>query len=330
MGGLKHLILMLLVPQLAFGGVLFQAPTARDLDYRAALKADAGWSSVIEWQMRRLPLPANRDTLISRFTAAQEAFVSSSKSQAQKAFLSLVDLRNLDDWKKSDREIFVLAYLRLAQLEPAGSEQDRWLLHSLNIGPAILPDSKLFPPPLLQRRLLLSQTAQRSQWPSLPEGWNALLVNGTFCDEDCPPLYNVEGKVRLTYLSNRWLPYTVEAVPNQYPPVLPKIAWVNGSCGGTRYHAEVSRAESYKAFWSEDCSLLPARAVITQNSPAAAQPAAEFQGLLAAPLPPKRESVLRNKWFWIAVGGVALAALALSNNQEKRDDRQIPTTTYGY
>ena len=119
------------------------------------------------------PLPANRERLLTLFSEAQRAFLEKSSEESSEKFKSLLALLTEDDWDKSDREIFLQAYLRLAQMESDAERRERWLGLSLLLG-AVNFDADLFPPPLLTKRAEIGKHLPKKQVVRkfFAAGWN--------------------------------------------------------------------------------------------------------------------------------------------------------------
>lgn len=302
--------------------VLIQAPDAAALDYRAMLKAHPDFISPSERYLNSHPLRVNREHLLNLFAQAQKSFLENSNEEAQGRFEALLDLLAADDWEKPDREIFLHASLRLAQMASQESSRDRWLRFSLTLGEDGY-DKDLFPPPLLARRSeLLAHIQKISKMERLfALGWNAILVNGEVCDRsNCPAWPLLKERVRVTYLSDRWLPQTVNLNLTEIERYTPRAtAQVSGECGHDQVHATVDHPDR-KVFWSLECdlptqklNLLP----ITRSGFNARPPEEKSGGI----------PFYKSKWFWAIVGGAVTAAIVV--NAQKKETKE-PTTSYGY
>jgi hypothetical protein len=314
------LLLSLLFTPSAPATVLLQSPTARVLDYRAALRADSDAISPTRHYLAAHPVATAREELLTDFTAAQTSFLQSARADAQTRFERVVARLPEEDWRREDREVFLLAYFRLAQLAAENEARDRWLRASLSLGDELNLDAALVPPPLIARRRELQLALPARSWRP-PEGWTAVLINGQPCRElDCGRWETVAEKLRVTFLSDRWLPQTLFVRGPELSRLHPEtIPWVSGDCESPQVHARVHEFTSYKIFWNLQCEAKP-QARVRDREPAALQ-------LPAAPSAPTSTPLYRNKWLW---AGVGLVVAALVIHETQRHESREPTTSYGY
>jgi hypothetical protein len=321
------LILILLGAWGAHAEVLFKSVAASDIDYRSALKASEEYTPPTALYLRQHPSPLNREALLNLFTEAQKSFLSGATAEAQRRFLAIVDFVTQDDWQKTDHEVFLTASLRLAQLDSDYDQQTRWLLRSLEFGGDIQADPALFPPPLLERREELRKTSPRAQIPAqwFVDGWTVVLINGVACTADkCSAPFESSPHLRVTFLSDQWLPYTKEIKGSDFAELQPRqTAWLTGACGKSEFHKLAASVSEKKGFWGLNCEA-PARKL-------ALQPQTQVQPETLPRLEFKEKStpLYKNKWLWMGVGLVT-AAIIVSQTQKKKEEKTEPTTTYGY
>lgn len=305
--------------------VLLEAPGARDLDYQAMLSSNSDYLSPTQAYLGSHPTHAHREQLVTAFAEAQTAFLQNSTGEAREKFMGLLSLLMEDDWGREERQVFLLAYFRLAQLESEAGARDRWLGQSLLLGAGLKVDEALIPPPLVTRRLELSREVPGLDIPrtSYASGWNEVLINGQRClRTGCDQWTRYPGKVRVTFVSNRWLPQTLLVDSQELTNLAPKtINWAEGSCEKPRANEKATEFLTSKIFWDLECEKAPL-------------PLANFKPLLPAQpsltlmkMNSQSPSLYKSKLFW---GGVGLvAALILVRNAQKRDVRET-TTSYGY
>jgi hypothetical protein len=321
------LILSLVMSSFAHGTtVLVQGPQSHPLDYRATLKAHADTISPTQDYLNSHPSVASREALLAAFAEAQRAFLENSGEEAPKKIGAVLDLLPNEDWAKSDREIFLHAYLRLAQIETDGGARDRWLTLSLLLGEDLAYDATLFPPPLLLRREEL-----RKEIPSkiisrrlLGAGWNQVLINGVACGaRDCGQWPRTPGRVRVTFLSDQWVPQTMTAESDELERLTPReIAWVEGGCSRTQWSQQAERIPAKRAFFSLECDKPELPIALNLKPTAAAAPAIPALSVTTSSPP-----LYENKWLWIGVGTVLAVVLVAAS--QKKVSRET-TTTYGY
>ncbi|MGZ3721305.1 MAG: hypothetical protein ACXVA9_00160 [Bdellovibrionales bacterium] len=306
------------------GTILLQGPQTSPLEYKAMLKAHGNLTSPSQEYLNTHPALANREHLLTLFAEAQKSFLEKSNEEARAKFESVLTLLTHDDWEKSDREVFFQTYLRLAQMETAAGNRDRWLGLSLLLG-EINYDSSLFPPPLLARRTELLQSLPKKDVARrmLGLGWSHILINGQICKKgDCTawPLY--PGQVRMTVLSDQWLPQTMVFDLAEIDHLTPsQFAWAEGNCENEKLARETAGFADKKVFWGLNCAK-PEVAVNLKPSIVPQQPLPLFT--TAAP---KSAPIYHSKWFWAGVtAAVAVIVIASSKKKETKE----PSTTYDF
>lgn len=320
---LKRVILAILI--MAHGWpvhaeVLIQGADVSRLDYRAALKADPNAESPSEVYLRAHPLGSRRDELQEKFTEAQRLFVEGSRAEASEKFSEITEMLVADDWGAVDRAIFVQAFMRLAQLENDPVKQREFLAHSLSVGELDV-DKALYPPPMLRQRELLASELPRVAISErvFAEGWTVVLINGRACrSSQCLKLPATSTPVRVTYLSEQWVPYTKVISAREAGGLKPKrVAWYEGLCGSVKFHPEVQTLGERRTL----CERVPGE--LNLNPRARATAGGEVPRL---DLKTKDVPFYKNGWFWTGVGVAVLAAIVI--NQRTHEERE-PTTTYG-
>lgn len=300
--------------------VLIQGADVSRLDYRAALKADPNAEPPSEVYLRAHPLGSRRDELQEKFAEAQRLFIEGSRAQASEKFSALAAMLTVDDWGAVDRAIFVQAYLRLAQLENDPVKQREYLAHSLSVGEADV-DKALYPPPLLRQREILAGELPRVKISesAFAEGWTAVLINGRVCrSAECLELPATSTEVRVTYLSEQWVPYSKVISAREAGELKPKrVAWYEGACGSLKFHPEVQTLGERRTVCERgtaELNLVPRARVQAGNE------------VPRLDLKQKDVPFYKNGWFWTGVGVAVVAAIVI--NSRTQEDRE-PTTTYG-
>lgn len=303
--------------------ILVPSDTSAVREYEARRQAN-GYITPSAAYARQFPKPAAREHLLALYSQAHKAFLENTKAEAQRLYGEVVQLTRTEDWSKGDREILLLAYLRLAQIDSAN--RDAWLLEAVQLGPGLETDTSLFPPPLWERFARMRAEAPRLRPVKvLAYGeWTELLINGMSCTRaKCPEFASTPRPVRVTFVSNRWLPQTLtlslSEIERASPPRQPLLI---GSCGNPQFHPGTEWMQDKLPFWSLECE--GKRNEIKRPVPgeAATLP------VLALPEEPRpaRKSWLESKWFWAGVGVIA-TAMIIENNRPRREER-VPTTTY--
>ena len=307
--------------------VLIAAPQSRPLEYRAALKAHPEFVSPTEDYLTAHPSLEEREKLLNLFADAQKSFLENSIEDARRRFSDVAALILEDDWQRSDREIFLQSYLRLAQMETDPEARDRWLGHSLNLGNADF-DKSLYPPPLIERRNeMAAQVPKRDLAQKFrAAGWNEILINGEACGRnECTawPIY--PGPVRLTVVSDQCLPQTRVMDVSELDRWSPATtAWVSGTCRLEQFNEAAEKFANKKAFWSLNCEKPGVTAVELSPPPAVAPALPLFTE--SAPVE-KPRAFYQSGWFWAGVGAVVVVAAVSAASQRHSTE---PTTSYGY
>lgn len=304
--------------------VLLQCQDCSAIEYKAMLKAHSAMTSPVQEYIESHPTAANRERLFALFSEAQKDFLSKSNQDAAARFEEIVKMIPRDDWERGDREIFLHALLRLAQMENSPEKRDRWLGSSL-VFRDVNPASDLFPPPLLERREEIeTQVPKRNLARKLfSQGWDEVLIDGRPCAKDgCEawPLYPSEARV--TLLSNRWAPQTKTLDPADLDHLSPSPdAFVSGSCGANDMSQAARDFADSRIFWGVNCRK---SINLAQNKGLTTEPAPLF----TTAEPTKPQGVLKSPWFWGGIAAVVITAVVLANS--KNHETTQTTTTYGY
>ena len=327
---MKWLSLLLWSGLSAHATVLFQGPQSSPLDYAAELAAHPHWVSPVQDYVNRHPLSANREQLSSLFAQAQHDFLAKSELESRERYKAVINLLGMDDWTKSEREIFLQCYLRLAQLESDNSARDRWLKQSLALGSELDIDASLYPPPLLQRRKELATYPQMLALSRLhlSAEWARILINGQPCGKKDCGLWPKDVRLRVTVLSNQWLPQSRTIEARRFAEYQPEaIPWVEGACNTNHWHPETERFADRMAFWSIECAAPVADSFnLSAVAPPTTAPDA-VPKLQEAPAPEYRP-FYKSTWFWVGAGVVTAAVIVGIASQHPREVKQT-TTTYG-
>jgi hypothetical protein len=311
-------ILLLFVSYFAHSKVLVPSVEVEDQEYKALLRLRPEEMSPSQRILRLHPARGNREQLLNALARAQRAFVSQSTEAAHTQFLEIVELIDKDDWKIEDRSIFAYALLRLAQLEPKSTV---WLEQAASLGADVTVEHTLFPPPLLAELEIKRRNLKRVVLDDeFFRDWPMLLIGGRTCTKDSCPVEVGDGRIRVTWLSDKFQPHTslirARELSGYKPPQTP---WFKGSCGQeTRFSEQARFLGDAEPFFGFSCGSAPTR-------PLRPDPGSD----LPLPEPPKPAAAFyKSKWLWAGVGAVITAALITSQNKKKTERES--TTTYGY
>ncbi|MBX3022566.1 MAG: hypothetical protein KF799_12915 [Bdellovibrionales bacterium] len=317
------LILLLgLVPPAHAETVLVPAPASVKREYEARLAASS-FASPSQVYKRQHPSAEGREHLLSSYADAQKAFLQNSLTEAIVRFESVVNRLPSEDWSRSDRELILLSCLRLAQIDSV--RRDQWLTKALLLGPGLDIDEQLFPPPLVAQLKRLRAEVPSVQPRRLVDfnEWTLVLINGVSCSPSaCPEFSDLPLTVRVTFVSDRWLPQTLHLPLSDLGKAQPeRLAWLEGACGAPRFHPKTETLGTKLAFWGLNCDgvnpIVPLAPTPTLALPENVKPAAT--------------PFYKNKWVWAGLGLIT-AALVISQQQQRdsvKEERQT-STTYGF
>jgi len=303
--------------------IVFQGPAAPNVEYQAHLAAHADLTTPTQALLKNRVSTSDRESLVAEFAAAQKAFLSGETDDARKKIEALLAKLPAEDWHAQDREIFLKAALRRAQLAAHESEVEPWLKWALAAGHDLPVDRTLFPPPLVAHFLRLKNSIPYidPHPPGIGADWSAVLINGKICTaESCARVPSLDIPVRVTWLSDKWQPQSFAIPVDKLPRrTVPNIAWVSGTCEEPKFAPATKPFSAPKAFFGLECSQ-PKKVINLQ-------PVARADGLTMFNPPKRDRPIYKSPWLWAGVG-TAIAILVV--NSQKQSEKKEPTTTYGY
>ena len=345
---MKLLMIGLLVWRAGAEPILFRAADSSELEYRARLRSEESFQTPTQAYLSQHPTPHARETLLNRFARAQGAFLNNSIGEARRHFQEVVALLPTDDWAAVDREVFVHAFLRLAQLEKGAADRDHWLEQIPRLGSEVKIQNDLFPPPVLDRLRAITREQPSLELDPARAEWPLVLINGVSCRaRACPRFPAAESSVRLTFVSDQWVTQTVHADLGELKRLRPpKVSWVTGTCARGGLTPAARELGPGRAFFGLECetagrdprpgpaeSLAPPLPRVVENK--SSLPAAAV-----APVESSRRPLYKSPWVWVGLGAVALTvvavAVASSGHHGPAGSAPVegppapPTTTYGF
>lgn len=254
---MRFFLALLVFAQSAQAAVLVHGPGTPTLDYRAALKADRDLRSPTEFLLKSRPGSGRREALLTAFASAQKAFLENSLGEARALFESVASMMNHADWPRADRQVFLHACLRLAQLQTDSEGQNLWLARAVAVGDDTQAEAGLFPPPLLAGLQKFRGEIPRARVSRevFEAGWTMVLLNGYVCSAQNCAGFPIGGeKVRATFLSDTWQSVTMMLDARELTTIRPKaVAWVSGDCAKTQFSAASSALKGVRSFWGLEC-----------------------------------------------------------------------------
>ncbi len=305
----------------AYSAVIIPAPSTNPHEYEALLKAQPDDQSPLQYLQRARPERKNRENLLKALARAQEAFLNQSLDLAREHFKEIDNYFTIDDWTTIDHGVFIYAYLRLAQLEADPDQKNEWLKKA-----AVLPsdaplEPNLIPPPLLRELHDRRKSFTKMQFPdSVFDEWPLILVNGQRCTRKVCDGFSVYKHVRITWLSNIWLPYSatlrVDDVLRHRPK---KIPWVSGNCDHFELHKRSKDFIQTQPFFNFACEDKKNYRISLNSQNSDNLPSLNME------IKTKTLDFYQSTWFWAGIGTV-LAAFVVHSHQ--RQGHQEPTTIY--
>ncbi len=255
--------------------------------------------------------------LLPSLKKAQFHFLKGSLQEAQSHYQDIAEKKFEKHWDKKSREIIHYAHIRLAQLSHSEDKKKNWLLEAFLFQPNLRPDSQLFPPPLVAEYNKISSQHPVKIYP-MPEGhdmFSQIYINGELKKDRSGFFRSRGGKVRMSFLSNRWHPiHWVSEVEPIKDRKLILQALAKGSCQSPDFQNIASI--NHLVLFDKDClgesPFLPAASDLAKKT--------------LNPPPPSGESraFYKSKWFWIGVSILATVIALYSYDQQQKKRGATP------
>jgi hypothetical protein len=313
--------------------ILFLSQNALEQDYAVYLQTKPQYLSYVEHWLERNPDKADIDHLLEVFERAQVAYLNNPLDEAKALFENVVQLAHQSDWRSSQRELLLAAFLRLAQFEQSEEGRKHYLKRAIALDHEMEPNTSLFPPPLINEYKELRRQLRTGAfvWKKpINEPTAVVLLNGKKLNFHKPVLV-VEGQHRLSLVSNRHTLWTKVLHQRDFEKLyVQRKPYANGSCEKSQILVEADVGlNSSHMFYGPDCTkefskkkFQVAQAYTPSHEPSPLQNALETST--------PREPIWKKTWFWAAIVGVALTAAVISqNNQNSSSSGPQATHTQG-
>lgn len=331
--------------------ILIRAP-GLELDEFNAYAEAHGYESLSDALDSRRPDSQMKSHLRSSIEKAQSAWLSGSLGEARSEFQKVFKMALQADWRESEREAIHYSLLRLAQSAGTPFEKDEWLTRAASMFNDIPPDSKLFPPPLLNAyNEKLSEIRKNSQVFSpylLFPDHQTLLINGKSY-KITPDLQVVlpPGPHRLTALSDSHPPMTEVLNSAQVSVFQARVEpLAAGKCEtpfmSPKIEETVSGLKQVAVLYPQDCllkyrngrwvqgdqtinveALMPDRILDSSLGRPLKGSLGDFRGPLASNH--HATSEVRKRWLWF---GVSVLAAGAAYSLYRELNRERPTETH--
>lgn len=313
--------------------ILFLAPQGKEQDYAIYLQTKPQFTSYVEYWTKRNPTKSDVDHLLDVFERAQLAFLNNPLDEAKALFENVVQLAHQSDWKSSQRELLQTAFLRLAQFEQSEEGRKHYLKRAIALDHEMEPNTTLFPPPLINeyKNLRRDLRAIALVWKKpVSENTGLILLNGKKLSFQKPILI-VEGQHRLSLVSNQFTLWTKVLHQRDFEKIyVERKSFALGTCEKSQIITETDVGlNSAHMFYNPDCTkefskkkFQLASAYAPTSSTVSAAPSIRS----STPSDP----IWKKSWFWVALAGVALTAVVISqNNQNQSSSAPQATHTQG-
>lgn len=292
-------------------------------EFEAALKNLPERISYQEYYLSETPKLRNIELLNQYFAQAQASFISlEDKALIRTKLENVLKLEFEEDWKKPQRRILLMSYLRLIQLTLDDPEQTEarisWIKQALFYLQEIDPPTDLIPPPVFQEVEKIKSQLPLIEVQIASKDFDQVLIQGQPYNPQSPILVRVPSRsVRVTYLSNRYKPSSqVLSIADLGKFQPQKISWVKGECDKAILLEGPTSMQIYKG--------LNCKTEVVETTPSK-----EIQlPVLSTSKTSFKPSM--NKWVWVAAGVVVSALLINELNKNKTSSSGSPSNTYGF
>lgn len=307
------MILALLTSLLMAQDILVQGLSTSDIEYEKLVMAQPQKMSFTDYHLNQNQ--QFKSDMEQTLKKAQFEFLKGSLQKAQSHFTTLAHLSHKANWSLESRKVIHYALLRLAQLSGSQVKQRQWLQHALVFDDSIKLDERLFPPPLVDSYNKIGRDLKAQVW-SLPKNhhsFSTILVNGKKQNPNRSFLRHRPGRVRLSFLSNKYLPIEIVTDLNDLENL--KISpqpIATGSCQAPTFNAQKPDNGQF-VLNAQDCRNLPPAQSVSHN-------------VLSTVNENTRASsahFYKSKWFWIGLSVLAAGFTWKSLEQNHRSSSSM-------
>lgn len=307
---------------IATAEVAVRHPTTSENEFQALAQA-LGYTPVSEILTEKKALTAETAELfrVRQFDAQAEWLRGGGATVAIDLLLALAQTA---DWPQPDRQVFATFYLRKAGILAAANKVEKlnsvfadlnaFLAHDENIDLGEMPMA-------LKARWSEFATADFKKWSTFvsspPTDVTSIVVNGrVVARQELLTFAFPRRSVRVTFNSNAYRPTTIRLTGSEVDwPILQRQAWIGEDCSLAPMDARWNES-SMKALGFTPCdSSKPKSDSVSKISESKDRKAIEDFGLSQRPSDPfearapQGPSIVKNPWFWGALGAVAVGAV---------------------
>ena len=316
--------------------VIGMASAADKEQFSAYLNSQPHMHSLADSFFRQSPESSQSQALFETFKSAQKTFFSSSKAQALEAYLKVLEFWDKADWKPSQRKILFTSALRASELSESASVKQEFFAKAVAISLMEKPDSKVFPPPVVQRyNLEKGSHYQRIPVPESLRDAEILSVAGQVLRNPYGNSIDFPNKpTRVFAYSSKGKPVDAVMTAEQFRTWDPKISWYfSADCSNSQVEA-MAQTGAAQVYVNKNCIinsrgkniLAPRKNIDLQVSSAVSTPTPLNRNRVVAP--PTLKPWWKNKWLWIGVACAGAAYMIYENNRDSGNSGSAPTTVY--
>jgi hypothetical protein len=313
----------------AYETPLTRSPFLSEVEFRAFLLSEPDYKAASLEILKNRPIKESAQLVRERYEAAERAFISADVINSHQTYLEVSEMAMSDDWSAAQRAMIFHSFLRAAQTASTLETRRELLQKAVRFSANEKIDKKLFPPPLVEEFDFIKSQEQMTPvvLPKSFKSYSYAILNGEVSELKSYMLRVPAGEFRLTLISDHLAPVTRVMSANELKSWQPKSdSLVAGGCDTAQFHSQLPANSA--ALFQGDC-------VARKNQMPNAPPTLLEQTLQNRDpyLNMKANSspaFYKNKWFWGAMGVIAVAVAIDQNRDRERSSQPEPTVKDGF
>ena len=322
------MIFLLMVMNLWAREVVIQSEQTSDIRYQRHLLENPQSQSFIQYHVSQKSDWTYE--LLNELKLGQFHFLNGDLKKAQKHFKKMAELQHQVNWGPKERGGIHYALMRLSQLEKDENQRQAWLKQAVAFEYNKNPDSKLFPPPLIEDYLKLRKKMVQHIWqlPKQADLFDRILINGKKQRGHSGFIKTVGAVQRVQFLSNRYLPIHYVAHPEQLGKLLVKpIPLARGNCHQPVLNTDINPGWKW-VYLLDDCISDRRDSVQPHLASEKTDHKNQTYQQITVDSEKKAETKTRfykSKWFWVGLSVVA-TGFAFQSFEKNRKNQSQPQT----
>lgn len=305
--------------------VLVKAPQADPYTYQVFIEnSNSTRPSELE-----LACP-DRDDLEKFVASANDNYLNGSLEKSKKNFLAVSEIKWNCDWETKEREQIMFSLFRLAQLEQQAESQKAILQSAVDFDNRYNPDTKLFPPPLVELFETLKKVDDSAiiSTNKYYDTFTKILRNGQPLPSQKKTHKIPSGTARFTFLSDSHQAKTlVISARDLEKTTITSSALIDGDCKSFEFKKPLSWQNPVQLFFSPECIVdQPVNALLAESTPVRSALLAQnsIEQQLQEQRSPRKPTWIERNYFW--VGAALMGAVLISAEMNNRKDTQTVIT----